>query len=62
VIVPSWRATKDINIPEDIAEEVGRVYGYDHVELSPVDAKLRINTKNNELTLRNSTLLYFRDS
>ncbi len=26
--VPSFRATKDIGIPEDIVEEVGRIYGY----------------------------------
>ncbi|MBL7021855.1 phenylalanine--tRNA ligase subunit beta [Patescibacteria group bacterium] len=29
VTVPSWRATKDISIPEDIIEEVARIYGYD---------------------------------
>lgn len=28
VTVPTWRATKDITIPEDIVEEVARVYGY----------------------------------
>src|SRR5262249_8992303 len=26
--VPSWRATKDISIPEDLAEEIGRMVGY----------------------------------
>lgn len=62
VRVPSWRSTKDINIPEDIVEEVGRVYGYDHVPLDPLDAKLDINTKNYELLLRESTLLFFRDT
>ncbi len=29
--VPSYRATKDISIPEDIVEEVGRIYGYDNI-------------------------------
>ncbi len=29
--VPSWRATKDISIPEDIVEEVARIYGYDNI-------------------------------
>lgn len=29
--VPSWRATGDIGIPEDLVEEVGRVYGYDNI-------------------------------
>jgi phenylalanyl-tRNA synthetase beta chain len=34
VIVPSWRATKDISIKEDIAEEVARLIGYDNIKLS----------------------------
>lgn len=32
--VPSWRASKDINIKEDIAEEVSRIYGYDKTPLT----------------------------
>ncbi len=31
VTVPSYRATKDIGIPEDLVEEVGRVFGYDNI-------------------------------
>jgi len=31
ITVPSWRATKDIAIPEDIVEEIARVYGYDNI-------------------------------
>jgi phenylalanyl-tRNA synthetase beta chain len=31
VTVPSWRATKDISIKEDLLEEVGRMVGYDTV-------------------------------
>jgi phenylalanyl-tRNA synthetase beta chain len=31
VRVPSWRATKDITLKEDILEEVGRMLGYDSV-------------------------------
>lgn len=29
--VPHYRATKDVRIPEDIVEEVGRIYGYDNI-------------------------------
>jgi len=29
VIVPSWRATKDILLPEDLMEEIIRIYGYE---------------------------------
>lgn len=32
VTVPSWRATKDVSIPEDIVEEVARMYGYGDIE------------------------------
>ncbi len=31
VRVPSWRATRDVTIPEDLVEEVGRLVGYDSV-------------------------------
>jgi phenylalanyl-tRNA synthetase beta chain len=29
--VPYYRSTKDISLPEDIVEEVGRIYGYDNI-------------------------------
>ena len=31
VSVPSWRATKDISMKDDLAEEVGRMVGYDTI-------------------------------
>lgn len=31
VHIPTWRATKDISIAEDVVEEILRVYGYDKV-------------------------------
>jgi len=40
VTVPSWRATKDVSIKDDLVEEVGRMIGYDsitpHAPLLPV--------------------------
>ena len=37
VIIPSWRATKDISIAEDLVEEIARFYGYDRIpSLLPV--------------------------
>jgi phenylalanyl-tRNA synthetase beta chain len=35
VSVPSWRATKDIAMPDDLVEEVGRMIGYDSIEPVP---------------------------
>lgn len=32
VAVPSWRATRDISIAEDLVEEIGRCYGYDKIK------------------------------
>ncbi|MFT7465050.1 MAG: phenylalanyl-tRNA synthetase beta chain [Pseudohongiellaceae bacterium] len=32
VEVPSWRATRDVSLPEDLVEEVGRLVGYDRIE------------------------------
>jgi phenylalanyl-tRNA synthetase beta chain len=47
VTVPSWRATKDITIPQDLVEEVARIYGYDNVvpELPRVALELPVGTK-----------------
>lgn len=35
VTVPSWRATKDVTIKDDLLEEVGRMVGYDSVPPQP---------------------------
>lgn len=32
--VPHWRASKDISIPEDIIEEIARMYGFNTIPLS----------------------------
>ncbi len=29
--IPAWRATKDVSLPEDIVEEVARIFGYENV-------------------------------
>ncbi len=42
VEVPSWRATKDVSIPEDLLEEVGRVIGYDQVPPDPPKAAVAL--------------------
>jgi phenylalanyl-tRNA synthetase beta chain len=35
ITIPSWRATKDIALPEDLVEEVGRMIGYDSIDPQP---------------------------
>jgi phenylalanyl-tRNA synthetase beta chain len=35
VTIPSWRATKDVAMPEDLVEEVGRMIGYDSIPPTP---------------------------
>ncbi|MBI4993205.1 MAG: hypothetical protein HZC26_03680 [Candidatus Magasanikbacteria bacterium] len=34
VKIPTWRATKDISIAEDLVEEVARIYGYGNIQTS----------------------------
>jgi phenylalanyl-tRNA synthetase beta chain len=31
ITIPTWRATKDISIKEDLAEEITRIFGYDNL-------------------------------
>jgi phenylalanyl-tRNA synthetase beta chain len=35
VTVPTWRATKDVSIKDDLVEEVGRMIGYDSIAPQP---------------------------
>jgi phenylalanyl-tRNA synthetase beta chain len=35
VEVPQYRATKDISIPEDLVEEIGRIHGYGNITPAP---------------------------
>jgi phenylalanyl-tRNA synthetase beta chain len=39
--VPTFRATRDITIPEDIVEEIGRMFGYDNIPSSPILAEVK---------------------
>ena len=40
VVVPSWRATKDVTIKADIIEEITRIYGYDNFEINTTRSPL----------------------
>ena len=41
VTVPSWRATKDISIKDDLLEEVGRMLGYDSITPQGAPGRIR---------------------
>ncbi len=57
VKVPTWRATKDVSIPEDIVEEVARIYGYGNIPttmpLFPIEPPERNELRELEHRLRN---------
>lgn len=53
--IPSFRATKDISIKEDIVEEVARIYGYDKIVPSPCAFELKPVTQDKEVVLEYKT-------
>lgn len=40
VVVPSWRATKDVTMKADIIEEITRIYGYDNFDVNTTRSPL----------------------
>jgi len=36
IISPTWRSTGDVSIPDDIMEEVARMYGFENFEQTPI--------------------------
>lgn len=40
VVVPSWRATKDVTLKADIIEEITRIYGYDNFDINTTRSPL----------------------
>ncbi|MFC1640510.1 phenylalanine--tRNA ligase subunit beta [Patescibacteria group bacterium] len=53
--VPSYRATKDISIPEDLVEEVSRIYGYENFPIEMPEIKM-ISREVNECRVREREL------
>jgi phenylalanyl-tRNA synthetase beta chain len=54
VIVPAWRAKKDISIAEDIIEEIARIYGYNHLSPAMPSGKLKMAEKNPRISFKRS--------
>lgn len=46
VSVPSFRATKDISIKEDLVEEIARSYGYDNIKPFPIAMEVNATEQN----------------
>jgi len=51
VTVPTWRSTGDVSQPQDIVEEVARLYGYDRFEFVPPEVCLTKHIKNRRVLL-----------
>jgi phenylalanyl-tRNA synthetase beta chain len=48
VTIPTWRATKDVSIPEDLVEEIARVYGYNNIKIEMPTVKMEFPRFNHE--------------
>lgn len=53
VSVPSFRATKDINIEDDIVEEIARMYGYEKITPLLPALPIKLPAQNTERDLEN---------
>lgn len=51
ITVPFWRT--DIDIPEDIVEEIGRLYGYDHLPLALPLRTIKAGAQNPDIAFKN---------
>ena len=48
---PTWRSTGDISIPDDIMEEVARMYGFENFEPTPITTSFEASINQLELDL-----------
>ena len=51
IIVPTWRATRDISIPEDLVEEIVRIYGYGNLKPKRPKVEMKSPEVNEEMAL-----------
>lgn len=54
VTVPSWRATKDISMKDDLVEEVGRMVGYESITPTAPSLAVTVPPRNPERIFQNS--------
>jgi phenylalanyl-tRNA synthetase beta chain len=51
VTIPTWRATKDISLREDILEEIARIYGYNNIKINLPVVAMQAPEENEERKL-----------
>ena len=61
VTVPSWRATKDVSVKDDLVEEVGRMIGYDSIEPRPPAVLTTVPPANEERAFNRRVRAVFAD-
>jgi phenylalanyl-tRNA synthetase beta chain len=61
VTVPSWRATKDVSVKDDLVEEVGRMIGYDSIEPRPPAVLTTVPPANEERAFHAQVRAVFAD-
>ena len=61
VIVPTYRATKDISMGADIIEEIARIYGYENFEEKPLCLDLTFEEHENIYTMEYETKKFLAD-
>ena len=59
VSVPSWRATGDVNLPDDVLEEVARIIGYDSFDFIPPTVRLTAAVRQPRAQLERRLREYF---
>lgn len=63
VLVPSWRATKDVTIKADVVEEITRIYGYDNFSIETTLSALHpvrpLRVKADEAALKDALVKQF---
>ena len=61
VTVPSWRATKDVSVKDDLVEEVGRMIGYDSIAPQPPSVLTTVPPANAERAFHAHVRAMFAD-
>ncbi|HXM43227.1 MAG TPA: phenylalanine--tRNA ligase subunit beta [Bryobacteraceae bacterium] len=61
VTVPTWRATKDVSVKDDLVEEVGRMIGYDSIAPRPPAILTTVPPPNAERAFHRAVRSVFAD-